>query len=195
MIFYTLQKNKRPFILNFLRDPVGQVVVFKYNEASESDTCEPQYKQYTILPLTNNTKVFVNSSENQEHEATSILIQNFDPTNNSFSFKLFSGDRAISFSLPENDFVEKFFAKITNETPLPLIVGNKNVYFMAKDVDAYLPKNMIVGTMNDQLWENLYGPFLGNSNRNSNSNSNRNSKKLRDISSQIPGIVEIEPTA
>lgn len=194
MIFYTLQKNKRPFILNFLRNP-AQVVVFKYNEASESDTCEPQYKQYTIIPLTNNTKVFVNSSENKEHEATSVLIQQIDQTNTNTntnksisSFKLFSGDRAISFSLPENDFVEKFFAKITNETqiPFPLIVGNKNVYFMAKGVDAYLPINMIVGKMNDQLWENLYDPFLGNSN---------SKRKLQTISSPIPEIVEIEPTA
>ena len=194
MIFYTLQNDKRPFQLNFKKQSgtvSGMVTVYKYNDEYEDDTlCLLPYKEFAEFKLTNNTTVFINSSAKPMYEATSVLIQTFDLVTQTYSFQLFSGDRAVSFVLPDNDYVSKFFAKITNDdkkTPQPLIVGHKNVYFMAQDIDKYLPKNMIVGQMTDKLWENLYEPFYGTNNTNSNTTS-----KLQTIALDMKGITNIE---
>jgi len=187
MIFYTLENGKQPFQLHFSKQGgqfKGQVIVSKFNDDSQYNTCVNPYNPFTVLQLTNNTTVFVNSSVKPQNEATSVLIQTYNLETQKYSFVLFSGNRAISFVLPDNDYVSKFFAKITNEnTPQPLIVGKQNVYFMAKDVNMFLPLNMIVGQMTDNLWENLYNPFYGKKDSTAN---------LRTISSPMTEIQDIQ---
>lgn len=183
MNFYTYQGGKEQFLLRFSRQQKN-VTVSKYNQESESNTCVLPFKNvFTTIPLTNNSTVFVNSSTNESDAGTSVLIQTYDLIQKTYSFQLFSGDQAISFTLPNNDWAIEFYAKYTNDRiPQPLIVGEKNVYFMAKGERTYIPKSIIVGEMNVKRWENLYVPYY-------NIGQNTN---LKLTSTDIAGISDIQ---
>lgn len=156
--YTTIDNGRRPFKVVIDEKKVS---IFKGEDIEYS-------KLVKVYPLTVGAKVFVGKSSGKariaDHGSNPRLSpKHFDGNSILIAYPqkcVFIGHEVTEFALPDRDRVEAYYSPHgPNDVPYPLIVGEKNVYFML-DYE-YLSRAFILGKMMPLDWENMYDALLG----------------------------------
>lgn len=122
-----------------------------------------------LIKKTTAEKVHVGFYKNPEFTGNSVLIE----MKRKF---IFVGWKVQEFSLEPKDQIERYFSMVGNsDVPYPVLVGEKNVYFM---LDMKFVPRSEFPPMRISDWENAYAWYYGH----------KGDKKLESVAQDMRGV-------